>query len=195
MHKKHNDKRLRVIFILLIIGFTVDAYSKYLEYYQKENFIPFNIWVLLETMLLYFLFFKVLENSIFKKLIISLCVIFPMIWAIYFNKVGTEDYMDIVVTYQNVTIIAFSIFYFYEQIASSEPVVIYNKSIFWVVTSYLIYSAGTLFLFIYLRFFPDDEQIRLRTLNYLLNILKFVLLTVGMFMKDEQQGRKQFELS
>lgn len=186
----------------MVTGFIADAYADYLRTLQEQNFLPFNIWTLLETILLYYFFYTVLRLKVFRTCIKILAVLFPIIWTIYFCKPGIYgglsgiiDYLDNAVTVQNASVIVLCIFYFYEQISAPEPIVVYNKTIFWIVTSYLLYSAATLFLFIYLRSMAQEEQIKYRAINSFSNVFKFILLTIAMLMKDEQSRRKHFELS
>ena len=173
----------------------VDVFSIYLASHKKANFVPYNWFVLIETLLLYYFFNKTLLLTFTKRIVYFFSFCFPIIWFAYYRKLGTIGYVDTAVTYENISIIILTIFYFYEQINKAQSSVVYNQPSFWIVAAYLIYSAGTFFLFIYIDSLHRNDQQKYYVLNYLLLIFKFILLSIAMLMKNEPPARKNFQLT
>jgi len=61
---------------------------------------------------------------------------------------------------------------------------IYSETMFWVVSAYFIYCAGTFFLFLYVGFLPKNEQESSYTLNSLLTITRTILLSIALITND-----------
>jgi len=99
------------------------------------------------------------------------------------------------VTIENISIIILSIFYFYEQITVNFSREIYIKPRFWVVSAYMLYSAGTFFLFLFIGTVASNQQQNIYILNYAFLVIKSILLSIAMLMKNEPGIRKKFTLT
>lgn len=195
-HKRLTDKGLWVIVFLLIIGFLADIYSLYLAINQSSNFKIYNWFILIETLLLLLYFYKILPSKAHGLFIISTATIFSLIYSRYYIIVnGNRNYLDNFVVIENIIIIILSIVYFFKEISKPDNLDFQKKSQFWVVCSYLIYSAGTLFLFLYINTLPKSEQQNDYVLNYIFLIPKSILLSIAMFMKNTIPQRKKFQLT
>jgi hypothetical protein len=64
-----------------------------------------------------------------------------------------------------------------------------------VVATYLIYTAGTFFLFLYYNNLNLEEKAEYMALNSIFVIVKTVLLCVAMTMKSKDNEPKKFELT
>ena len=120
----------------------------------------------------------------------------PYIWVI-FIVFGIIDYLfittfktlnPITASVQSVLIISMCFFYFFDQLRQTNSILIYSSVNFWIVISFLIYVAGTFFLFIL-----ADNMIRDKSffaqyviINASFNILKNILLSVAMTMKSSK---------
>ena len=159
------------------------------------NFLPFNWFLLIETLTLYYFFHSIVSSSFAKYLIYIFSAGFLAIWINVYLKIGTGAFLDVCVALQNITIILLCIIYFYEQLKTPETLTIYNYPRFWVVTAYLLYSAGTFFLFLYIDSLHIGDQQRYYVLNYTFLFLKAILLSIAMFMKNNPPARKKFQLT
>lgn len=181
--------------ILLIVGFSIDVFTTRLNAQGRPNFLPYNLFVLVETLFLYYFFFSILILRLSKLTVYLFTACFMVVWTLFFRKFSNSNYVDAAVTFENITIIILSIIYFYEQINNPEPSVIYNQPRFWVVAAYLIYSAGTFFLFIYVDALRDADKEKSYEWNDAVSILKYLLITIAMFMKTDPPARKHFQLT
>ncbi|MBI2729641.1 MAG: hypothetical protein HYX40_02620 [Sphingobacteriales bacterium] len=96
-----------------------------------------------------------------------------------------------------ILVIIWSILFFYEQLTKttdSQQIFLYSSPSFWVVAAYLIYFAGTFFLFIYSQNQNLEEQVSEISIQYsLINgvfvLIKNILLSVAMFSKGDSMDK------
>lgn len=181
--------------MLLLIGFIGDICSFYLEYRGQPNFNIFNWFLLIETIFLYYFFFNVLSSRLAGIIISIFTLGFLVIWLRLFIKVGAKAYLDIGVTFENISIIILSILYFYEQVNKPDSHLFYNQPDFWVVAAYLVYSAGTFFLFLYIDVLQRHDQPKYYVLHDIFKVLKSILLCIAMFMQKDQHIRNKFQIT
>jgi hypothetical protein len=186
------DKRLRVIFFLLFLGFITDLYGLFRVWDKENNFVVYNINLLLESIFIYTFFFKILNSSLAKKLLIAAGIILVAIWINMFSQGGNQDYLNTFQTLENISIFALSIYFFYEQIFKLNTPFVSNEPRFWVVAAYLIYSAGTFFLLLYLPSLSEENRETYYVLNYIFIIVRTIILSVAIFMKTDIQSPQKF---
>lgn len=177
-------KSLRVIIILLAVCFINDVFSLYLFYQQKSNFLFYNVFLLIETLSLYYFFSNIINNHVFQKMLLFLGIIFSIFWFFSLLKFGNKSYFYGCINFENISILPLAIFYYYEQIILINATFIYAESIFWIVTAYFIYFCGTFFLYL---FIPSlnilEQKDYYDILNSIFIIIRTVLLSVAIFIK------------
>ena len=183
--KRINDKSFRVIFFLIAFGLLCDIQGLYYLKQHKENFRTYNLFILIEGVFLGFFFYQILYNKLIKQFLFVIGVGFISYWLYTFFTIGNRDYVNTCVTIENVCILAFAIYYYYEQIIRLNTTFIYNQPRFWVVTAYLIYIAGTFFLLLYLPIFSSKDQEKYYVLNYVFIIIRSLFLSLAIFMKND----------
>ena len=126
----------------------------------------------------------------------SLIFLFVSSWLYFFLKSGTVSYLEIPNAVEALTLICLSIFFFYEQLRKPDTAFLYTVPRFWLVSGYLIYIAGTFFLFLYMDYLSLDEQKKYFIhLNSFFLILKSIMLSIGMLMKTKVTERTKFQLT
>lgn len=193
--KRINDKSLRVIFFLLIFAFACDLYGYYSLSDQKGNFITYNLLILIEGLSLGFFFYQILNNKIVKQILFVTGLGFSIFWVFKFLTYGRQTFLNSCITIENVSILAFAVYYYYEQVRRVRSTLIYNQPRFWIVTAYLIYIAGTFFLLLYLPSFSMEDQEKYYVLNYVFLILRTILLCIAMLMKTDNPATKNSRLT
>lgn len=191
MHSK-KDKSLWVIFFLLIINFISDGYGLYSLYLASPNYLTFNIYLLFETVCLSIFYYQVVAESIVKKAIALIISVFVVFWLYSFIRSGFDQFLYSCAAFENIFILVFALYYYYEQIIKINSAFIYMQPRFWIVSAYLVYIAGTFFLLLYIPSLNSKEQVKYYILNYVFVIIRTILLCIAMFMKDksENQGLK-----
>jgi len=192
--KRINDKSFRVIFFLLSFVFVCDLLSLYLQWQHKENFVIYNLLILIEGVFLGIFFYQILSAKLIKRLLLVIGFGFISYWLYNFFTIGTSKYIESGVTIENICILAFAIYYYYEQIIKLNTTFIYSQPRFWVVSAYLIYIAGTFFLLLYLPSFSSKDQEKYYVLNYVFVIIRTILLSFAMVMKTDKPPSKTNKL-
>jgi hypothetical protein len=180
---------------LIFIGFVVDLINNRLSGHGRNTNAIVNIFALVETLFLLHFFSKILLTDLVKKLIKVSAVIFSVAWLIFFVLYGKSKILEAILPVEAITIIILSIYFFYEQMSKPESPIVYMQARFWVVIAYLIYTAGTFFLFLYFDSLPLEKQKELYILNNGFLILKSILLSIAIFMKDNKSTRTKFQLT
>lgn len=79
--------------------------------------------------------------------------------------------------------IIISVFYFFEQLQNPKALFIYNTFDFWIVTSILIYLAGTFFIFIFSSTMSREEFQTYWFINSIFNIIKNLLFGLAFYFR------------
>lgn len=184
LRKRILVKSLWIIIVLIAIGSVTDSYSLYLFYNKKSNFLFFNVYLLIETITLYYFFSLVIHSSVFKKVLLLLSIFFTVFWVFSLIKFSNQSFFYYCINFENISILAIAVFYYYEQIIIINSAFIYAESVFWIVTAYFIYIAGTFFLYLYIPAFDSAEQKDYYDiLNAIFTIIRTMLLCVAILLK------------
>lgn len=192
--KNYNVKGLRVILFVIVIGFLVDIYGFYLNSVGQSNFLFYNLFVLLETISLLVFYHSILKGKFIRVFIYIASAIFIILWSYMFATRGDTKFLDSAVTIEYVLILIASI-YFYFQIIKKPETPIFTSPHFWIISAYMLYIAGTFFLFLFLDTLPPKEQEKYYIVNFVFLLVKTILLSIAMFMKPPAQERKKFQLT
>lgn len=195
LYKRINDKVLRVIFLLLVGGIIFEIIGLYSTNKYNNNIFIWNFFTLVEALILTLFFHKIFENQLVKKIIILLIVNFSAFWFFQQAKNGFQVYDETSLAIEQVLIISFSIYYLFEQLKNPESTFVYTSPRFWIVIAYFIYMSATFFLFLFLKSFSNEEKSKYLILNSFFIIIKIILLSVAMFMRNKQPKAKKFHLS
>lgn len=176
----------------------------YLVYTQVSNFIinptlskltgndiwGFRQFTILEYSLLTLFIFKITKSTKFRKVIIGLSVSFYGICVYDGLKSKLSSFDSIPSGYSAILLIIFSIFSFYELVRSIDETFIYEKSKFWFTTAYIMYFAGTFFIFISAQNnFKNPEYFSFfQSLNDFFTIVRNVLISIGFLIYPFKDG-------
>lgn len=188
--KKYHDKSLRVIFYLLLINFATDLYGVYRLKQMQPNFLSFNIYIFIETAFLYAFYRNILSQSFVKPILSAVISFFVAFWLFEFIKVGQKDFLYYCVTYENIFIILFAIYFYYEKIFLLNDAFIYTDVKFWIVSAFFVNAAGTFFLLLYIPTLHSGEQEAYYILNYIFIIIRTILLCIAMLMRNNTLENK-----
>jgi len=162
----------------------------------KSNYISFNTYLLIETICLYVFYQKIVFGKLVKKILSVVIILLVLFWINGFIKAGQNEFLYYSVTFENIFILVFAIYYYYEQVIILNKSYIYTKIRFWIVTAFFVNAAGTFFLLLYIPSLNNEDQQRYYLLNYLFVIIRTVLLSIAMFGKSEdliKKGVNQFK--
>lgn len=130
----------------------------------------------------YILWLKI-KKKIFRKIILWLSFLF-IIFATVFNIATNFAKIDsIPIGIETILIFIYSFYYLYEQMNDTSNLFIYNKYEFWIIIGFLIYLAGSFFIFIAA---SKMENEILRNYWYLTNgfyVIMNLMFIIAFYMK------------
>ena len=164
----------------MTIGHFLDLYGLFLQSLQMATFVTYNLNILAEAVLLYIFFYLILINRTIKKVILFTLSFFVIVWTVKYIQVGQQKFLDNLLLLENISVLVFSIFYYYEQIVKAKFLFLYMVPEFWIVSAFLIHAAGTFFLVLYLPLISFDADPKYFVLNYILVIVRTIPLSIAM---------------
>lgn len=183
---------MRVIFFLIIINFLSDLYGLYTDTHNQKNYISYNLYILIETFSLYIFFYQIILSGAVKKTILLTIISFFIFWLYQFIRFGQQRFLDECITVENISLLAFCLYYYIEKIIKIDTAYIYTEKSFWIVTAYLIFISGTFFLLLYIPGLKGQEWQKYYVLNYVFVIIRTILLSIAMFMKNNDSPKQKF---
>jgi hypothetical protein len=85
-----------------------------------------------------------------------------------------------------ILIVAYSIFYLFDQMNKPQVMFIYQEPTFWFIVAFIIYFSGTLFLFIQASHLDREIRDNFWKINLFLNIAKNILFAVAFSTKKSK---------
>jgi predicted neutral ceramidase superfamily lipid hydrolase len=123
------------------------------------------------------------------KIVSIVFLIFCLVSIIIFNE---NDHFDSVQSsLSSILIISFCIFYFYEKLNETQTNFIYSNFHFWIVLSFLIYLAATLFLYGYVSSLDKDTADEWWSINGISNIIKNILFSIAIVNQTKPPSIRQ----
>lgn len=97
-----------------------------------------------------------------------------------------DSFDSITAGIESISIILLCIYYLISQLKGTNTQFIYSTSNFWIIITFLIYLSGTFFLYIMAENMTIDRSFRIQyvVINSVFNIIKNILLSVAMLMKE-----------
>ena len=181
------SKGLWVIFFLPTVSFVTNIYALYLRYYKHHsNFLFYNLEQLTEVFLLYYFFYRIIKSVRVRKSVFFLSFLYIVIWILSRLKFGDTRYFSSCTNFENITVLGLVMYYYYEQIIIINSAFIYAEPVFWIVTAFFIYVAGTFFLYLFISSFSLVEQERYyNILNPIFTIIRTLLICVAVFIQSD----------
>ena len=182
------EKSLKVIFIYIIYCLLNEVLGYYFHEIQFQyTFVVFAVFTIVEFTcfsLFYYYAFPLRSAKTKILIVLALFIAFSFIDFFLVNKMNSFD--SIAVGVESIIIILFCIGYLVVQLRGSDNLFVYSTSNFWIVITFLIYLSGTFFLYIMAEnmIMSRSFLIQYTIINSVFNILKNILLSIAMLMKD-----------
>lgn len=181
---RNKKEGLWVIFLYVVVSFLTDF--SFLIFRPRTNsslsFFFFSLFTVLEYSFFTAFIYINFKKKLFKKVLLVLTFLFYIFCTLSFFTSKGYSFDSFPASIESILIIVFCILFFYEQINSPDISFIYATKKFWIVTAFLIYLSGTLFLFVYTSNISESEQDLYWPINYVFNILKNIIITLAFFL-------------
>jgi hypothetical protein len=182
--KKKINKGLWVIFFYCVfvalndnIFFRIisDDYFDYvLSTFTLVEFLAFSTFLWVST-----------NNPIFKKVLVASSILFSLFIGIYFLRVEFDFIDSIPIGVETILVIGFSVYFLYEQVNNSNNL-LYNTAEFWIITGFLIYLAGSFFIYIYANHVPKEELKQFWFVTFIFGILKNIFISIAFLVASRK---------
>jgi hypothetical protein len=182
LFNRNKKNGLWVILLYVIISFLTDFTFAIFSPPTSLEFFFFSLFTVLEyTFFTTFIYIN-FKRNLFKKVLIVISILFYLFCAYNFFTAKEYHFDSLPASIESILVIIFCIIYFFEQINTPEVSFIYSSKHFWIVTAFLIYLSGTLFLFIYTSDISKAEQSFYWPINYAFNTFKNLIITLAFFL-------------
>jgi hypothetical protein len=176
------NKTLRKLSVFIFATLSLEMAAIACSYYHQNNMWIFHIYTLLEVVFAALIYHDIL-NDWKRKLVIALLIVFlvfSLLNIIFFERL--EEFNTNQRFLGGITIIIYSLIYFVQIFKEANIDRIERHAYFWLNSSYLIYFAGTLFLFILTKNILAVEASNYWNLHSVLNILLNLGYTITLWM-------------
>jgi hypothetical protein len=125
-----------------------------------------------------------------RKFIVIISILF-IVFTTVFNIATNFDKIDsIPIGVETILLLVFSFYYLYEQMNESSELFIYSKYQFWIVIGFMIYLAGSFFVFLFANKLAENDVIkRYWFLTNCFYVLMNVLFIVSFFIHNKKRGK------
>jgi len=133
------------------------------------------------------IFLYSIEKKEFKKIIVVLSIGFTIFQIIFiFNS--TRSHLDSVpVGIETILIFLYSFYFLYQEFKKENQLLVSN-SMFWISIGIFFYLAGSFFFNILANHMSDAELANYWFYTYLFDIVKNILITVGVLIYKQKKG-------
>lgn len=178
---RNKKEGLWVIFFYIIVSFLIDIGFQIFLPKISLSFFLFSLFTVLEYSFFTVFIYKNYKKKVFKHGLLSVSVIFYAFCTIAYLYLNAKGYYfdSLTASIESLILIIFCIIYFYEQLNNPEVSFIYSSKKFWIVTAFLVYLSGTLFLFIYTFGLSEKEQSFYWPINLVFNTLKNLIFSLA----------------
>lgn len=136
-----------------------------------------------------YLLYSIIDKKAFRKIILfTSALFFAFAISMYFYGMGDDkqSFDSLPASVESILIVAYSIFYLFDQMNKPQVIFIYQEPNFWFVVAFIIYFSGTLFLFIQASNLDREIRDNFWKINLFLNIAKNILFAIAFSTKKSK---------
>ena len=147
---KKTSKTLRILSVFVFINAFPEVIAVVLAYHSINNLYVFHAHTIIESIFVCMLVSKIIQTKAIHVIAISFCILFTVFCIINaFYIEGLESFNFIPRIIEGLTVISFCVYFFYRLFTADEMLDLIKYPYFWLFSGWLIYFAGTFFLFNY----------------------------------------------
>jgi hypothetical protein len=171
-------KELWVVFIYIIFSFSIDSLRYFLISDPPAAFIL--LFTLLDYSFVFLILYSLLNSGIIKVILILVSILFVLYIALLFLRSNPQSYAA-VSPVESILVLVFCIIFLFEQLNKPEELLVYSMPGFWIILAFLVYSSGTLFLYIF-RVIDFNAAKKWWIINNVCNIITNCLIALSFFI-------------
>jgi hypothetical protein len=177
----------RVIFFYVIYSFLNDQTVVRLYYLNYDNLIYLinSIFTIIEYIFFASFLYLLILNKNFKKFILICSILFITFSIFFYLNSERTGFDSLPAALESIFIIIYCIFSLYEQLDNPSNTYVYNYASFWFTIGFLVYLAGTFFLFLQAAEMPIEVKDYFWRINLVCNILKNIFFAIAFYLPDK----------
>jgi len=181
LNKTKKEKPLLLLAVYTIIDTLLNYFQPYIlnitfRYYCWSTF------TFIEYSIFTFIIYSTLKNLKIKKLILILSILFILFTTIFNIVTNFQKIDSIPIGIETILILLFSFYFLYEQTNDPGSLFIYNKYQFWIIIGFMIYLAGSFFVFLYASGLENELLTQYWFLTNCFYVLMIILFTVAFYI-------------
>ena len=149
-YKRNKSLWVKVLFFYAIFSCLIDSLIVILNDRLNSSMIfnMLSVFTLVEYSVFSYVLYSVIINRMFRGVIIISSALFFVFSIYYYLTVKNNTFDSLPASIESILIVAYSIFYLFDQMNKPQVIFIYQEPHFWFVVAFILYFSGTLFLFI-----------------------------------------------
>jgi hypothetical protein len=170
----------KVLWLISVYCFLNSLSNIITTYYSpNSSFIILVLFTTIEYIIFALIFSLIIENKLFKKIILVLSILFLVFTIINIPFGRNKSFDSLSIGIETIFIMIYAFYYLYEQMNNLTDSFIYNRYHFWVAIGILIYLGGSFFIYI----FADKVDSHILDdywfLTYVFYIIKNIFFAIG----------------
>ncbi len=194
LFSKSKDRNLQVLFYFLIFVIFHQIIYNTLSKHESPYTEIFNgFYTPLELIFTAFYIRPNLRTASNKRFLLISMIIYFISWSPFIIFAQTQEFVSYIraVTYS--LILIYCLLYYYEQMRFPQTVFIYSRRAFWGISGFLIFAAGTFFVFLFDQFSIHIEGFleQYVYVHALLFIARNLLFSLAIMIKPEKKSYEE----
>jgi hypothetical protein len=164
---------------------------------SNYKYIFYTFFTLLEYLIFSSFLYLSIASKPFKRAMLLFSVLFFLFVVGYLNFAKHGKIDSVCIGIETILIILYSFWFLYEQMNNTNNLFIYNKYEFWIITGFLIYLAGSFFIYIFANAMNDNFLIKywfLTNVFYIIKNLFFGIAIYNLIRKKQESSRSSKSL-
>lgn len=142
-----------------------------------------SAFTIIEYSIFSYVLYCILENKIFRLIILVCSALFYLFTLYIMMSAEFFSFDSLSASIEAILIVAYCIFYLFDQMSKPQVIFIYQEPNFWFVVGFIIYFSGTLFLFIQASNLDRNIRDNFWKITLFLNIAKNILFAIAFSSK------------
>jgi hypothetical protein len=163
----------------ILLNFFINIFSKELYSYIWSTF------TFVEYSIFTYILWSNIKRQSFRKFVLIISILF-IVFTTAFNIATSFHNIDsIPIGVETILILVFSFYYLYEQMNDSNQLFIYSKYQFWIVIGFMIYLAGSFFVFLFASTLENKVVTQYWFLTNCFSVIMNILFAIAFFVNNK----------
>jgi hypothetical protein len=185
--KTKKEKGLVAITVYSLTDLLINCSTPFLP--RKFLLLNGAFFTLVEYSIFTFFLWVNIENKKFKKIMVVSSIFFLLASTFYNVRTNFLKIDSVPIGIETILVLIFSFYYLYEQMNDTETLFIYTKYQFWVVIGFMIYLAGSFFVYIYASQVDHDLIKQYWFLTNIFYVLMNTLFVIGILVNKKNKKK------